>query len=52
MPDLVETPENESAVQAAQILNRHSEDVPVKGKEKDLAGTPEVCVCALVLCSC
>ncbi|KAI4460701.1 mahogunin [Holotrichia oblita] len=41
MPDLVETPENESAVQAAQILNRHSEDVPVKGKEKDLTGTPE-----------
>lgn len=42
MPDLVETPENEPAVQAAQILNRHSDDC--KGKEKDPAGTPEVVI--------
>ncbi|KAI4460691.1 mahogunin [Holotrichia oblita] len=48
MPDLVETPENESAVQAAQILNRHSEDVPVKGKEKDLTGTPEFGMSVLI----
>lgn len=41
MPDLVETPDNEPAMQAAQILNRHTEKTP--GKSKDMeATTPEV----------
>ncbi|KAF5271935.1 hypothetical protein FQA39_LY07952 [Lamprigera yunnana] len=38
IPDLVETPDNEPAVQAAQILNRHTtERTPIKsGKDTDL----------------
>lgn len=41
MPDLVETPDNEPAMQAAQILNRHSEKTPNKNKDME-ATTPEV----------
>ncbi|KAF5307905.1 hypothetical protein FQR65_LT06472 [Abscondita terminalis] len=37
VPDLVETPDNEPAIQAAQILNRHNDRTPVKsGKDSDL----------------
>lgn len=43
MPDLVETPENEPAMQAAQILNRHSSDrTPSKLGKDGEATTPEV----------
>lgn len=42
MPDLVETPDNEPAMQAAQILNRHSDKTPVKNKDSKEATTPEV----------
>ncbi|GJQ85228.1 hypothetical protein Trydic_g13068 [Trypoxylus dichotomus] len=48
MPDLVETPENEPAVQAAQILNRHSEDANIKSKEKDPASAPEFGMSVLI----
>lgn len=41
MPDLVETPDNEPAMQAAQILNRHSDKNSSKTKDID-ATTPEV----------
>lgn len=43
VPDLVETPDNEPAVQAAQVLNRHPvERTPIKnGKDTD-PSTPEV----------
>lgn len=41
MPDLVETPDNEPAMQAAQILNRHTEKAPNKSKDTE-ATTPEV----------
>lgn len=42
VPDLVETPDNEPAIQAAQILNRHiAERTPIKsGKDMDPT-TPE-----------
>lgn len=43
MPDLVETPENEPAMQAAQILNNHSiERTPSKSSKDNESGTPEV----------
>lgn len=41
MPDLVETPDNEPAMQAAQILNRHTEKKTAKGKDVE-GTTPEV----------
>lgn len=43
MPDLVETPDNEPAIQAAQILNRHSaERTPVKACKEEENAPPEV----------
>jgi hypothetical protein len=41
MPDLVETPDSEHAIQAAQILNRSTDRTPLKGKGSDPT-TPEV----------
>jgi hypothetical protein len=40
MPDLVETPDSEHAIQAAQILNRSTDRTPLKGKGSDPT-TPE-----------
>ena len=44
MPDLVETPDNETSIQAAQILNKNMDDHPLakQGKEKDSDVSPEV----------
>lgn len=43
MPDLVETPDNEPAIQAAQILNGHSiERTPSKSSKENDSSPPEV----------
>lgn len=48
IPDLLETPDNEPAIQAAQILNRNStEHVVNTGKETD-PPTPEVFILSFI----
>lgn len=49
MPDLVETPDNEPAMQAAQILNRHMEKTSAKDKALE-ATTPEVSNASNAVC--
>lgn len=42
MPDLVETPENENSIQAAQILNRQCErTTPTKTRSKSELSSPD-----------
>lgn len=47
MPDLVETPDNESAVQAAQILNHHS-GKNSKNKDMDKEAPPDFGMSVLI----
>lgn len=42
MPDLVETPENEHSIQAAQILNRQCDrSTPTKSRSKSELSSPD-----------